>query len=177
MIINKQHRNRKSTKPTFATNSPINLIKHSPTNTHPNMVIHNLRNPIPTHRPNSPRKPYNIARRRIASLRDIAVRVLPRAVLTKNQTLARPWPRRRFQETRVSWLLRMMLAWRTAAAAVAGEIVWDWSAQRGCARHWRFCALSWVVLGGWLLWANRTGPSACLRSLSREPSFRESLVK
>jgi hypothetical protein len=109
------------------------------------MVIHNLRNPIPTHRPNSPRKPYNIARRRIASLRNIAVRVLPRAILAKDQTLTRPRPRRRFQETRVSWLLRMMLAWRPAAAVVAGEVVWDWSAQRRSARHWSFLC---SILGG-----------------------------
>jgi hypothetical protein len=58
---------------TFTTNPPINLINDSTTNPNSNMVIHNLRNSIPTHRSNRSGKSHNITRRRIATLRDIPV--------------------------------------------------------------------------------------------------------
>lgn len=41
-------------KLTFTTNPPINLINHSTRNSNPDMIINNLRDPIPTHRPNRP---------------------------------------------------------------------------------------------------------------------------
>jgi hypothetical protein len=94
------------------------------------MIIHNLRDPIPTHRPNRPRQSHNIARRRVATLRNIPVGVLPRAVLAQDQTLAGLRPRRRFEEARVRGFAR-----RWEAAVGAGEVVWDGSPQRGGARH------------------------------------------
>lgn len=130
--IQRQSRRKrtKSSTLTLTTNPPINPINHPTRNAHPNMIIHNLRNPIPTHRPNRPRQPHNIARRRIATLRNIPVRVLPRSILTQDQPLAGLRPRRRFEEPRV----RGFAGWWEAAVR-AGEVVWDGSPQRGGARH------------------------------------------
>lgn len=127
---NGNHRNSQQQKLTLTTNPPINPINQSPGNPDPNMIIHNLRNPIPTHRPDRPSKPHNIARRRIATLRNIPVRVLPRPILAENQTLAGLRPRRCFEKARVRGFAR-----RRQAAVRAGEVVWDGSPQRGGVRH------------------------------------------
>jgi hypothetical protein len=106
-------REKKEKRHTFTTNPPINLINNPSSNPHSHMIINNLRDPIPTHRPNRPRQPHNITRRRSGRrdtshhftrpplLRDIPVRSLPGAIFAQNKSFARARTWRGFEETGV----------------------------------------------------------------------------
>jgi len=137
-----KNRKRKKQKTlTLPTNPPINLINNPPSHPHPNMVVNNLRNPIPTHRPNRPRQPHNVTRTRSGRgnpshhfarpplLGNIPVRSLPRAVFAEDEAFARARARRGFEEAGVCWRRawwalgegrRRRVAWESAAATVVG---------------------------------------------------------